>query len=129
MILENIELPDDLNWTNEYSWSPVARNQRYGVGGSLFITDSVKQAGRPLYFEGEQDTCWVKRAVVEALTSLTKKPGKRMSLVLSDSREFKVMFDHSKGALDVEKVLKGSYFSDNDFYQIKSINFIEVLDE
>lgn len=126
MTLDEIQLPDDLDWVNEFNWTPVVRKQKYGVGGALFITDSIKQTGRPVHLQSEQDTCWVKRPLIQSLILLTREPGKIMTLTLSDNREFQVMFDHASGAIEAERILKGSYFSDDDYYQIKSIKFIEV---
>ncbi|MGE4519557.1 MAG: hypothetical protein AB7E04_08630 [Desulfobacteraceae bacterium] len=126
MTLDDIILPDDLDWVNEFNWSPVIRNQQYGADGALFISDSVKQAGRPISFQGEQNTCWITRSEMQALNALLLQPDKTMTLTLSDGRQFTIMFDHASGAIETEKVLKGSYFDSTEYYQINSINFIEV---
>lgn len=47
-----ITLPTDLNWTDEYKWTPVVQSQEYAISGSLIVEEWVKQAGRPITLQG-----------------------------------------------------------------------------
>ena len=126
MILDELTLPSDLEWENEFNWTPVVRQQNYAKDGALWVIDSKKKAGRPIHFRGEELTCCIKRFEMLQLQGLLDVPDKIMTLTLSDSRQFSVMFDHKSGALGAEQVIKHGYYSDDDYYQINFIRFIEV---
>lgn len=49
-----ITLPTDLNWVDEFKWSPVIQSQEYAISGSLVVDDWVKLAGRPITLQGRR---------------------------------------------------------------------------
>jgi len=126
MTLDDIELPDDLEWTDEFSWSPVEQSTQYGATGSLFIQESTKQAGRTITLRGEPDMCWVERQTVLALQALRNQTDKVMTLVLSDDRTFSVRFVQSATPIDVAPVQKGAFFDNKNYYKINEIKLMEV---
>lgn len=100
--LGGVELPDDLQWTDEYAWSPVARSfSGYGLTGAPIIQESLKQAGRPITLTGG-DWAWVSTETLTALYALHSVPDSTHSLVLADSRNFTVRFKDA--ALDAKPV-------------------------
>ncbi len=126
MYLDTIELPDDLVWTDEFTWTPVVQETSYSATGALFIQESKKLAGRPISLYGEQNMCWVSRETILDLIALRNEAGKTMVLKLSDNREFTVMFVQSAAPIETEHVRPGSFFDNDDYYKIKSINLMEV---
>lgn len=93
--LGTFTLPGDLNWTDEFSWSPVARAAEYSLTGALIIEEAVKQAGRPITLVAGNEEIgyvWLTRAEVLALYSLAATPGWSGTLTLADSRSFTVAF-------------------------------------
>ena len=126
MLLDTVELPDDLEWIDEFTWTPVAQNTEYGATGALFIQESEKQAGRTITLQGEEDMCWIPRSTVLALQALYSQTDKEMTLTLEDDRAFTVMFLQSGNPIDVSPVRKGSYFGNEDYYKINSIKLMEV---
>jgi hypothetical protein len=127
MQLDTIELPDDLEWVDEFTWTPVAQSMEYGATGSLFIQESEKQAGRTITLQGEEDMCWVSRSTVLALQALYEQTDNEMTLTLEDARTFTVRFLQSGGnPVDVSPVVKGSFYGSGDYYKINSIKLIEV---
>jgi len=126
MFLDTVELPDDLEWVDEFTWTPIAQNVEYGATGALFIQESERQAGRTITLQGEEDMCWVTRETVLALRSLYVQADKEMTLTLEDERTFQVRFYHSGTPVDVSPVAKGAFYSDEDYYKINSIKLIEV---
>jgi hypothetical protein len=126
MFLDAVELPDDLEWVDEFTWTPVAQSMEYGATGALFIQESEKQAGRTITLEGEEDMCWVPRSTVLALRALYAQTDNEMTLTLEDDRTFQVRFLQSGNPIEVSPVVKGAFYSDEDYFKIRSIKLIEV---
>lgn len=90
-----LTLPGDLNWVDEFAWSPVARAAEYSLTGALIIEEAVKQAGRPLTLTAANEELgyvWLNRATVRALYSLAATPNWSGTLILHDGRSFTVAF-------------------------------------
>jgi hypothetical protein len=64
--LDGIELPADLEWVDEYSWSPVQQNIKTTLTGALVIPEMAQLAGREMTLEGDE-TVWITKAVLEQL--------------------------------------------------------------
>ena len=126
MQLDTIELPDDLEWVDEFTWTPVTQKTDYGATGALFIQESTKQAGRTITLEGEENMCWITRETALALQALYAQADLEMTLTLNDSRTFTVRFLQSGVPVDLSPVRKGSYFNTGDYFKINSIKLIEV---
>ena len=90
--LGSIALPDDLHWTDEHQWSPVARSSEdYSLTGALLVEVSLKLAGRPITLSGGTDR-WISTTTLAALQALNADPLWQGTLTLADSRSFTVMF-------------------------------------
>jgi hypothetical protein len=46
--LAGVALPDDLEWPDEWSWSPVSQAVSVSIGGSLIVEEQAQLAGRPM---------------------------------------------------------------------------------
>ncbi len=93
--LDAIELPGDLVWSDEFSWSAVERSNQYSLTGALIVEESLKLAGRPITLEAKNEFLghiWLSRQTVKALYDKAAIPGQQMTLTLSDGRTFTVAF-------------------------------------
>lgn len=97
--LGGIALPDDLEWVDEFDWSPVGQQVEVSLGGSLIIEESAQLAGRPITLRSNQSgsNYWAvtTRATAEALQALANTPRTQSSplaLVLPDGRTTTVLF-------------------------------------
>ena len=95
--LDDITLPVDLHWSDEFDWTPVAQGAEYTLAGALAIETGVMQAGRPITLEGGEDRAWATRATVLLLQAAAALPGETMTLTLNDARTFTVAFRHGDG--------------------------------
>ncbi len=122
----SIELPDQLDWVDEYSWSPVAQNKTYSITGALLIQSATRQAGRPITLEGRIDTAWCPRSLVDQLYAWAATPGIVLSLTLRGIAR-SVTFDHEKGALQGLPVMfrPDADIADDDWYY-PTIRFLEL---
>lgn len=90
--LDTVQLPDDLEWIDEYDWSPVSQVREHTIGGSLVVEEGTMLAGRPITLSG-RDYAWVERSVVDELRALLVA-GQIMTLTLEDGRQFAVIWRH-----------------------------------
>ena len=121
-----LTLPDALNWTDEYSWSPVEQTKTYTVTGALLIEEGIKQSGRPITLEGAMDKTWCTRSVVDQLRAWAATINIRLTLTLRGVTR-SVTFNHEGGALEglpVQFYEDGSIQS-SDYY-VPTIRLIEL---
>ena len=121
-----LTLPDALNWTDEYTWSPVQQSQTYTTTGALLIEEGVKQAGRPITLQGEIDKTWCTRAMVDQLHAWANTPALLLTLTLRGTAR-QVTFDHSKEALQGLPVLfyQDASIGSDDWY-VPTLKFLEL---
>lgn len=104
LILDSLDLGADptlggeqLEWVDEWEWTPVAQEQERGLTGKLLVQQGSKLHGRPITLKSN-GAAWFRLDTVRALEVLRDIPGKVMPLQLPDGRSFHVIFDHSQGA-------------------------------
>jgi len=93
--LGTVTLPGDLRWSDEFSWTPVARTAEYSLTGALIIQEATKLAGRPITLEAKNESLgyvWLERVTLLALKTLAETPGWSGTLTLADARSFTVAF-------------------------------------
>lgn len=97
----SITLPEDLQWSDEFNWTPVGQVVTPTLTGALIIEEAAQQAGRPITLSslqsGGEYTAVVARTVVEALRALSVIAGAQMTLTLGDGRAFTVRWRHESG--------------------------------
>jgi hypothetical protein len=122
-----IALPDDLEWTDENSWSPVVQTSTYTLTGALLVESSARQAGQPVTLQGTEECAWLARLSLLALTAWAAVPGRVMTLQLRGV-DHSVMFDHERGAIEATPVAHYSLdtITDSDFYAALALRFIKV---
>lgn len=124
MQLDNLTLPTDLIWIDEFDWTPIEQSRSYSVRGVLIIQTGTKQAGRPITLAGDTTSGLISRADLATLQSkLTTNTA--LVLTLNDARTFNVTFDHSKNPIDAKAWLDYSTPDSTDFYTLK-ISLITV---
>lgn len=103
--LDGIQLPPDLEWVDEFGWSPVGAIVKTALSGTLIVHEAAQAAGRPITLVARGDGrnyVWLDRATVEALRLKAEIPDHAMQLELVDGRVFTVMFRHDESPGPVE---------------------------
>ena len=75
-------LSDRLLWTDEYAWTPVVSEQKWGTTGSLIVHVGKRQAGRPITLDGRDSRAWLPREQVNRLKAWEALPGAQFELVV-----------------------------------------------
>ena len=123
---EILELPSTLDWTDEFSYSPVQQTKNWSVTGAMLVEESVKQAGRTITLAGAADRTWCNRQLVQALQAWAALPNFVMQLQIRGIFHT-VIFDHEKGAMEGFPVVfleDGSVDADTIYYV--SLKFVEL---
>lgn len=126
--LQNLSLPNDLLWANEFEWSAVESTHTYSLSGALIVEQGVKQAGRPINLKAEADMAWVTRAVVSTLHTWAAIPGRVFELALEyagDTRAFDVIFDNTTTSVTASPVKGFPAHSAGDYFRVE-LKLIEV---
>ena len=124
MRLDNLTLPEDLIWVDEFDWSPVEQSQSYSVTGALIIQSGTKQAGRLITLSGDNSSGLISRHVLKLL-QIKSNTNPTMVLTLNDARTFNVIFNHTKNPIEAKAWIDYSTPDDADFYTLK-INLLAV---
>lgn len=98
--LEELSLPNDLLWEDEFDWSSVLSDQAHTTTGALIIDQWVKQAGRPISLRpADDEMAWVPRSTASKLVEWANTTNTTFTLEFeypTDTRTFTVIFDTSK---------------------------------
>jgi len=126
-----IDLPGDMEWTDEFGWSPVTQQKDISFGGSVIIEESAQLAGRPITLEGRLESgvgfAVIARATIVALRALAASPlSAPLTLTLEDERSFQVRFDYESGNPVEAKPYKHIVPAlDSDWYEL-TLRLLEV---
>ncbi|MBB6578472.1 hypothetical protein HNP33_002554 [Comamonas odontotermitis] len=102
--LGGIVVPRGMIWIDEHDWLPVQKSKEYSVEGALLLDVSVKQAGRPITLQADDDAGWISLGVLNQICVLASDPVATHRLILADGREFDVQFDASDDAITARRI-------------------------
>jgi hypothetical protein len=90
--LDEITLPDDLLWLDEYQWTPVAQQTDIMADGAVVVQADAQQTGRAITLTGGDDFGWIDRATLETLRGKANIAAAQMVLTLHDGTPRTVVF-------------------------------------
>ena len=124
-----LNLPNDLVWSDEFSWQSTVGEVAYSLTGALLYEVGDKQSGRFITLQAPDDTmAWVPRSTMLALKAWLQPATRKMKLSLeypSDTREFIVMFRHNEEALTSSPVTTFASHDTTDWFKV-SLKLMEV---
>lgn len=110
-----IDLPPDLQWTDEFGWSDVEQTKEYSLTGALIIQQGVKAKGRPFTLQSN-GASWVKRSIVEQIQAFYNTPGNVFTLTI-DGTDYPFQFERPGGfnASEVRRLMRSAQGPDYPF--------------
>lgn len=120
-----LTLPDDLDWSDEYTWQQVEQSAEYTLTGALVVESATKQAGRPITLEGADDRAWMTRATLEQLHAWEQQAGLVLQLTVRGVQRDVVFRHQDKGIDNVAQIM---FYSDPqaDTWYRCTLRFMEV---
>lgn len=88
---------EQIEWTDEWEWDPVAQEQERSLTGALIVQEGVKRYGRPITL-ASNGGAWFTLATVRALEALRDQSGIVMLLTLPSGDEHYVTWNRVDGS-------------------------------
>lgn len=119
--LDTMELPDELVWIDEHSWSDIKASKDYSLQGKLVVEESVVAGskGRPITLVSEN--AWLSRSDLNILFAWAQEPGKEMTLTMHDATIYNVCFRHWEPPVIEAENITGTPFRGDDIEYILTL--------
>ncbi|MEE8114515.1 MAG: hypothetical protein V3T23_09170, partial [Nitrososphaerales archaeon] len=98
--LGGVDLPDDINWIDEFNFQPVSQSVTRTIAGNLVQFNQALVLGRPITLEAIEDEGWLTKDQVDSIQSLASTPGGTFTLAIG-AQSFTVTFRHDDWSSDV----------------------------
>ncbi len=115
-------LPDRLIWTDEFAWSPVVTEPRYGTTGALQVHVGKRQAGRPITLDGRDSAAWITRAQCDQLNGWAALEGATFELVVRNTARTVLLLEFQ--ADPIWKLLDGEHTP--ELLYVPFLKFMEI---
>lgn len=124
-----LELPNDLIWMDELTWSPVSQRKGYSIDGALIVDRFVRVAGRPITLVGNERRSWVRRSVLMALQAWAGLVDDPFFALVLHGTAYQVIFDLGETGMEAvkgEPVFAFDEMEPDDPYCSVELRFITV---
>lgn len=115
--LDDLTLPESLDWQDEFEWAPVAQTITPTLTGAIVVEENEAPEGRDITLVSD-GAAWAKRSLVNQLKDKESLLNTAMSLTLHDGREFTVIWRRDPVGVDAKQVMRNAAPSDDDFYEL-----------
>ena len=117
-----LALPSDLQWQDEFAWTPVEQSTDFSLVGNLVVQEGSRQDGRPITLFGGREAAWITRADLQQLQALASVPEQQLTLDLWGTT-YNVIF--RRPALGVEPIYRQTNPGPDHKYAV-TINLMEI---
>ncbi len=114
--LGGVDLPDDINWIDEFNFQPVSQSVTRTIAGNLVQFNQALVLGRPITLEAIEDEGWLTKDQVDSIQSLASTPGGTFTLAIG-AQSFTVTFRHDEGAFEPSPFLSRIDPASGDFFR------------
>jgi len=117
--LDALELPSELIWIDEYSWSKVRVNEKLSLSGVRNIAENKLPAdsGRPVTLTS--DYAWIKKSYLDILFNWSEELNKEMILIFHNFATYNVRFRHIEyPVIEATQVLNTAFHDNNTYYNL-----------
>ena len=115
--LAGIQLHKDMEWQDEFSWSPTSQTSTVTLDGSVVFEESTQQSGRFITLFGGDDACWTPRSTIKQLHALLSQPGTLRELNYHGDI-YNVLFRHAETPIEAKQVQRIKDPGDEHLYTL-----------
>lgn len=123
--LAGIDLNKNIEWTDRYSWSPVAMQSRRLLGGGQVNYLQQLSKGRPITLSASNSRGWLTKTEVEALFAAAASVGATYSFTFF-GESFSVAFNFSQGQAVQMSPLQSKQEPDAEDFFVGTIRLLTV---
>lgn len=123
-----VTIPDALEWTDEFDYSPVTQDTQRTIGGAFIVQEAGEQFGRPITLEGGEPV-WLLRNTLRQLVKFAETVGGKYTLTLADGTVYTVIFrrDGTNAApVTAEPLWRRNIQGDDDYVKNITLRFYTV---
>lgn len=118
MMLGTLELDDQFEWIDEFTWDAVEQGQERTLTGALVVQEGLKLYGRPITLAANGGV-WTPLSVVRQLEALRDQRGLVMPLTLPGGATHSVIFNRANGqALEAKPIERLVEPGPDELYEI-----------
>lgn len=121
-----VQIPRQLVWVDEFSWTPVEKVIGYGTEGALLIDVGTKLAGRPITLQGVDRHGWLRKNVLEEVRALAADGEAVYTLTHADGRTFQVTFAPDDPVTAIPVAGTRPELPGDDYPYVATVRLIEV---
>lgn len=114
--LDELTLPDDLDWQDEFDWAPVAQTQTPTLSGSIIVEENAVPEGQPITLVAGEDFAWATRFLVKQLKTKEAVISTPMTLTINDAGSFTVIWRRDPVGVEAKQLLQIADPVDGDRY-------------
>lgn len=128
IILDGIELPNDLQWQDEFTGWRTGQQVRWSLTGAMHVKESVRQAGRPITLVSRNSGSeWVAMVTLPTLNALLAHEGQARSTPFtlqlpahnSGTRTFNCYWRRTDGpAIEFQRMIDIVPNVDGDYFHV-----------
>ncbi len=124
-LLDAVEIPDTLQWVDEYEYSEIGQTVGRSVTGAIVVQEQSKTYGREITLAGGPDGGWITRATLDLLKAI-EATGAAAVLSYHDGRTFNVVFNRQAGPpIEAQQVMRFAYPDAETWYTL-TLRFLTV---
>ena len=120
-----VDLPDDLLWTDQHSWSPIVQNVTTSISGAALVDVGAKIAQRPITLAGDEGHAWIPYATVAQLKTWAAIAGCQMTLNIRGTNYSVLFRHHDAPAVDLAPIVDYAAPDNQDWFA-GQLKFMEV---
>lgn len=121
--LDDLTLPDDLYWQDEFDWSPVTQSLTTTLTGAVVVEETELLEGREITLVSGYTFGWAHRALVSQLKSKESQINPIMTLSINGENRT-VIWRRDPIAVEVKPLIQLIDPDDHDFYLL-TLRFTE----
>ena len=121
--LDELTLPEDLYWQDEFDWSPVAQSITHTLTGSLIVEESASSDGREITLVSGDTFGWATHALVSQLKDKESQVNPVMTLSINGEAKT-VIWRRDPIGVEVKPLIQMIDPDDHDFYLL-TLRFTE----
>lgn len=120
-----VTIPDDLEWSDEFDFSPVTQDTRRTIGGSLISQEATLQFGRPITLAGGPEV-WMRRGDFNTVVTMAQTAGASLVLTLAGNRVFNVMFNRQQTPHAATPLQRTTVYTDDSMMNNVVLRFLTI---